>query len=628
MVSIKNLIIVIVFVAVPAIIIGVAFYLKNFIINKRNVTEGNDAHLLRSTKFGKVLGVYHNNTNNTIAWLGIPYAKPPIGPLRWKAPLDPEPWNTLKATHCGSICTQKSDGSPAGEINGSEDCLYLNIIQKKLTNDELSELNTQNKLSHKKAVMVWIHGGGNLYGSGNDPIFIGSNNLVLKNDIIFVSINYRVNYFGWLRIPGRSALKETNEDKSGNYGLLDIIKALEWLKNNIAFFGGDPQNITVFGNSAGGINILGLIISKKAAGLFQKAIIQSCMPLLAGFQTASEAEEYSDVKGAKLSSKELICQLLVDDGKANNREAAKLYLKKNLASYRDISAYLYGKTDKELLRAADNLGMNTAINRGMPFLIQDGSVIPFIGADKNIYSFLSKPANYNEVNIIMGTNKEEMKLFMFIDPHFVGNLMFLKSGISKTAYNRIARYESDIWKAQNLDPIAESLSKNRAVNVYAYRFDWDEELYPFNTLFGAAHAAELAFVFGSFDSMPLPFRIPFTWSPHHKEMKILSERMMTYWTNFAKSAGGNPGTVNGVAWIKWGQQTKDFIIFDSNNEKNTGIRMASGILNKKEILKNFNVENFGIEDQDILRENKSYILSFMHFFYLLSDSEYSAAKKN
>ena len=188
------------------------------------------------------------------AFLGIPFAAPPVGDLRWRAPQPPTPWQGVRqANNHPPACMQR------GNRYMSEDCLYLNVWTKA----ESAEANLP--------VMVWIHGGGWASGANSVPIYDGEQ--FALNEVVLVSVNYRMNAFGWMAHPALSA--ESPEGVSGNYGILDHIAALEWVRDNVAGFGGDPNNVTIFGESAGGGSVYSLLATPLAKGLFHKAISQS-----------------------------------------------------------------------------------------------------------------------------------------------------------------------------------------------------------------------------------------------------------------------------------------------------------------------------------------------------------------
>lgn len=209
-----------------------------------------------NTSSGKVKGFIEENVYK---FYGIPYAKPPINDLRWREPQELNWTGTRNCDNFGSICHQVPN-MPFLYRKGfkmSEDCLYLNIWT--------SELKT------KKPVIFWIHGGGFMRGAGSLPMYDGTS--YAESDAVVVSINYRIGVFGFLAHPLLS--EESGKNVSGNYGLLDQIFALKWIKRNIEKFGGDPENITVMGQSAGGISIASMLISPLAKNLFNKAIIMS-----------------------------------------------------------------------------------------------------------------------------------------------------------------------------------------------------------------------------------------------------------------------------------------------------------------------------------------------------------------
>jgi para-nitrobenzyl esterase len=208
---------------------------------------------------GKVEG---SETKDIRAFKGIPYAAPPVGKLRWAPPQPAEGWDGVRdATRFGAACMQPGPRGPsiyAWDLPAmSEDCLSLNIWAPKDAKDA--------------PVFVWIHGGALTGGSGGDPIYDGS--ALAERGIVVVSINYRLGALGWLAHPQLSA--ESVEGVSGNYGLLDQVAALEWVKRNIGAFGGSAGNVTIAGESAGALSVMYLMTAPAARGLFHKAVAQS-----------------------------------------------------------------------------------------------------------------------------------------------------------------------------------------------------------------------------------------------------------------------------------------------------------------------------------------------------------------
>ena len=223
-----------------------------------------DDPLVRTTECGYVRGIVTGA--DTRAWLGIPYAEPPVGELRWTSPQDLQPWDgILIADEFCSGCTQYGgyftymDPNTYGELVGSEDCLCLNIWRPATEEDDLP-------------VFFWIHGGGNSIGEAGLGVYDGAN-MAHNSNVIVVTVNYRLGPFGWFN---HSALRTGDAlDDSGNFGTLDVIKALEWVSKNISHFGGNPDNVTIAGQSAGGYNVLSLMLSPLAEGLFHRAVVQS-----------------------------------------------------------------------------------------------------------------------------------------------------------------------------------------------------------------------------------------------------------------------------------------------------------------------------------------------------------------
>ena len=211
------------------------------------------------TQSGLVVGVARESAN---VFRAIPYAAPPVGPLRWAPPAPARPWTTpLDASKNGPSCPQpmNADGSPNafGGANGpvSEDCLQLYVFAP--------------KAARKAPVMVWLHGGGHRVGAG--WVYDGSN--FARDGVVVVSINYRLGALGYLAHPALT--RAAGAAPTGNFGLMDQVAALKWVKRNIAAFGGDPGNVTIFGESAGGVSVLALLATPSARGLYHKAVVQS-----------------------------------------------------------------------------------------------------------------------------------------------------------------------------------------------------------------------------------------------------------------------------------------------------------------------------------------------------------------
>ena len=277
------------------------------------ITYVEDLTTLKNTTSGQIIGFKH--INNSTAWFGIPYAKPPINELRWRAPQPIEDsQEIIKATSFSDICFQNRSFVDYSEEKenyiGSEDCLYLNIHSpRNLSGNE------------NLPVMVWIHGGGNTTGAGSGYDF---SRLASEQKVIVITINYRLGPFGWFYHPSLIETTNSKEDKSGNYGLLDQILALKWVKKNIKEFGGNPNNVTIFGESAGGHNVFSLISSNLASGLFHRAISQSGSTRTTSVEDASNYVDDDINPGWPTSSKEIVNNLLIGYNDAKDVYEAKI----------------------------------------------------------------------------------------------------------------------------------------------------------------------------------------------------------------------------------------------------------------------------------------------------------------
>jgi para-nitrobenzyl esterase len=490
------------------------------------------------------------------SWLGIPYAAPPVGERRWRAPLAPEGWTQQRdALRAGSPCIQY--GSPLGGVGtagtrqGAEDCLYLNVYSPRLDATAARDA--------RLPVMVWIHGGGNTIGHA---AFWDGSVLAQRENALVVMINYRLGPFGWFKPPTQDG--DTAEDRSGNYGTLDTIEALRWVARNAAAFGGDPDNVTVFGESAGGTNALALLIAPQAAGLFHRMIIQSL-----GFGFARQ-----DEPAALRATQRALYVALQRSGRAVDVDGAAR-----------IAASLSSAEQAALLRQLDPWDLYSTYERAasewdrIPTVFQDGHVLRS-GA---IIDLLADPSQHHDVPVMLGTNRDEPKIFMAFDPRHVRTALGLPFSLKDPArYDQEARYRSLLWKADGVDSLADVLARHGAP-AWGYRWDWDEQgrafgLVDISRIVGAAHGLEIPFVLGQFDVGP---QSGLLFHARNESARLrLSERMMGYWAEFARRGDpGRGGQADGTAWLPWSSDaaTRDrpldrLLIFDTPSDG--GIRMA------------------------------------------------------
>jgi para-nitrobenzyl esterase len=529
--------------------------------NSEPVVPEADPSSLRSLVSGEVIGYAHPERAAHV-WKGIPFAKPPVGALRWRAPLPPEAWEGVReATVAGNECVQLDMTDPS-EIAGDEDCLVLDVYAPRLEPDAVPTGD------ERKPVMVWIHGGGNSIGSS---AVYDASRIAVEGDVIVIPIQYRLGILGWLSHPSLRASAQTPEDASGNFGTLDTIRALEWVRDNAAAFGGDPQNVTVFGESAGAIDVFALLLSPRAKGLFHRAISQSGMLLAT---EVAQAEGFADDSPRDAGSGEFLLQYLVRDGKAANREAAKPVLAK--MGEAEIEAYLRGKSVPELLAIFQDTMMG-----GMylvPQIFRDGHVI----TAQEPLAALADPAGHNAVPTIAGSNREETKLFALGGSPHVSSIFGIPTGVKdERAHDLEGEYGGMLWKAQGADQPLSALRKAGRNDIWGYRFDWDEEgrllWLDLAQLLGASHAVEMLFVFGFTDLGSWTDNV-FADPPSAER---LSEQMRSYWTHFART--GNPGRGSDgtlTSWEPWGDGR--FLLFDS--EAGGGLRMDDDTLTVESVV--------------------------------------------
>tara|TARA_B100001121_G_scaffold70473_1_gene62357 strand:- start:744 stop:2531 length:1788 start_codon:yes stop_codon:yes gene_type:complete len=493
-----------------------------------------------STSSGVVKGV---EKRNIIIYEDIPYAKPPVGYLRWKAPRRitvPVEIAPKENNFCIQRPSNLGGADGEGPYVGTEDCLYLDITVPKKQNEK------------NLPVMFWIHGGGNT--SGLKDLYDFSK-MVSRHDVIVVRINYRLGPFGWFSHPAIQSFQD-GDDKTSNFGTLDIIMALEWVNKNIENFGGDSENITIFGESAGGHNVLSLLVSKKAKGLFHKAISMS------GYTTTISVE--NAFKSDKKSS-------------TYNYSSSKIVEK--LTSRFNLNNFQGNTTNSKIremlltISAEDFFEPYTerASYDEIPLMTADGIVIPMVGIKKA----LSDPNHVNKVPTIAGSNRDEVKLwlatatyFVDLDYSLIGSILRIpKVELSdKESFEAFNFYRSSAWKIRGVDGPLTSLSNAGNKSLYAYRYDWDDHrrhvIADFKELIGAAHATEIPLLTGNMDLVGGYPLSDFIYPPSVSK-RYTSKNMMKLWTNFAKK--GYPGeSTNNVRWEPYlaGNNSSNFLVLD------------------------------------------------------------------
>jgi para-nitrobenzyl esterase len=538
---------------IALILIGLGANLSDNSINLdqavvgKAVTHIPDPITARETASGPVIGF--TDIANTFGWQGIPYAKAPVGQLRWRAPRPADSWQAPRlALRAPKPCIQSwsflaGESGTSGDIVGGEDCLYLNIWAP------------QKPSASQLPVMLWIHGGGNNQGSSR---FYQGQKLAADQQIIFVSVNYRLGHLGNFSHRSIRNSASSPEDASGNYGLLDIIAALRWIQTNIAVFGGDPGNVTVFGESAGGRNVFGLMASPLAKGLFHRAISQSGSSRT---ETLASAENFYDhsTPGWPFSANELLAEILINENIAIDRAEAVGDI--NSMSDQSIAALLYAQPPESLIKASLANTQNPD-KMHIPQLLRDGHVLP----EKPFAELFADPALYNAVPLIIGSNRDEERAFMASDPRFVRSYFGAIPSIrDRDDYRRFANYYNWRWHGLGGSEMARLMQGGSEQNqVYSYRFDWDESpsswIVDLPKLVGAGHGIEISFVFDDYIGA---MRLPFFYGEDSLEGRTaLSSAIMDYWGQFAHS--GSPGTSSdGQDWLPWSPTGANTMILDS-----------------------------------------------------------------
>jgi para-nitrobenzyl esterase len=450
-----------------------------------------------------VQGKAHGKTINegkVRAFLGLPYAAAPVGDLRWRAPQPAATWKGVRdATNFGAHCAQNRvfDDMIFPDPGPSEDCLYLNVY----TPDGATR-------KSKLPVMVWIHGGGYVGGAGSEPRQNGDF-LPLKG-VVLVTFNYRLGAFGFL---ATSQLAQEGKGAAGNYGLMDMVAALQWVRNNIAAFGGDAGNVTIFGESAGSFAVSTLMASPVARGLFHKAIGES---------------------GAAFHG-----VIALDPLEASAKKGDLWVESLGVKSLDELRALPTAK----ILEATSEMGMN-----GFPPVIDGKLVIEPLeetyAAGRQARVPLLAGWNSDEGSFFAGMTAEhwrEMAVRIFKE-RAEECLKLYPGDTDRQAERSAINYGSDAFIAFSTWKWLEAHRKTGASHVYRYHFELAAPPSEFHPGTFAFHSDEVEYVFGTLDTRPGA-----VW---RLEDRKLSEEMMSYWTNFAKH--GDPNGPGLPEWPKYG----------------------------------------------------------------------------
>lgn len=481
------------------------------------------------TKEGVLSGFILDEETGLEVFRGVRYAEPPFKDLRWRPPVPVQKWKGLKMCQLFSPIAPQNVGKNVSE-HQSEDCLFLNIWTTKT-----------NQPDAKLPVMIWIHGGGLNRGWGHKEFYDGS--AFAERGVVLVSINYRLGALGFLAHPALSA--ESDQGVSGNYGILDQMEALRWVQRNIAVFGGDPDNVTIFGESAGGTSVSALCASPLAQGLFHKAIIQS--PWMFGYidnlaepNFANLKQPYASLPSAETLGVEWASKHTSDQGA------------EGLAALRSLSFTEVVKT--------------VGYYRTRPTV--DGWVLP------DHPQAVFRDGKQAKIPVVVGTTKDEGNYFSgFVDYEkrsefekklvsFYGSdakqVLALYPGETKQELKAAgSEYVTDAWFVQPARQLLDGMAQFSSP-VFQYQFSRG---YPNNPKLGAPHAVELRYVFNTLKN-----------SEEHPESQLLADQVTDYWVQFAKT--GDPNREGLPEWPLYTTKNKAYLDLD--------IEVTSGVDLKKE----------------------------------------------
>jgi para-nitrobenzyl esterase len=438
---------------------------------------------------------------------GVPFARPPMGPLRFAPPQPAVPWAGVRSAETfGPVSWQSSIGlgfMGAGQQPQSEDCLYLNVWTP--------------GLDGRRPVMVWIHGGAFVLGAGSEPLYDGQR-LAARGDVVVVTVNYRLGALGYLSHP---ALRDHATGATGNWGLLDQVAALRWVRDNAEAFGGDPNNITVFGESAGSMSVTTLMATPAARGSFRSAIAQSGAPITGTPEEgAAIAEQVAAAVGVPVEA------------------------------LRDVPAATFVEAQQQLMFGRQSgAGIGAGLSGdALPFRpVIDGAVLP-----RDPHEAIAS-GDAADVALLIGTNRDEMKLFSMLDQSDLDEIGLQQrlhatlgddgDGVLSTyRAARAARGEPvdprELWSAIETDRFFRASAMRFAAaharhqpRTFAYLFCWSSP----SPILGAAHAIELPFVFGTLDTPMIDL-----FAGAGPEVERLSGLVQDAWVRFAHT--GDPST--------------------------------------------------------------------------------------
>lgn len=483
------------------------------------------------TDSGPVTGV---NNKGVCEYKGIPYAMPPVGEMRWRMPQPPQPWTeSMVADKFGSECFQTPMIALAGGDKpiGDEDCLYLNLWARK------------NDSNEKKHVMMFLHGGGFTAGSGSMDTYDGAR-LAATGDVVVVTINYRLGAFGFFMHP---SLAEPDGTLEGNYGIYDQIAALKWIRENIVNFGGDPDNVTIFGESAGGMSVGALLASPLTEGLFHRAVMQSAPVFMMNRSiedTLPVGEELAAVVGCDDPATVADClRAMPSEDVMRKLQGGLMFLADPNKKMKFPSEPLYG-----------------------------GKLIP-----DTPYRMYRDGKYHKDVPVIIGSNRDEFSFFalkehMETREEFEAKISDDRNKISRilgadvltedlTSFYNPDNYESPVYAYSDMmgdiaftcpTRVMANFMAGNDTPVYLYHFKYVSEGIDMIGDWGAFHGSELPIVFGNMTFMGIKFP--------YQNNKIVSRKVRGLWYGFAHN--GIPASEDVPEWPRYDAEKQDYLEID------------------------------------------------------------------
>jgi para-nitrobenzyl esterase len=538
-----------------------------------------DGGLVRTTHLGDVRG---SANAGVFSWKGVPYAKAPVGDLRWKAPQEPEPWTKVRDTkEFGPACAQygriygpgannrydETIGTTLNQAVGSEDCLYLNVWRPSGSAQDLP-------------VIVFFHGGSNVSGYTADPVYDGAALANAANAVV-VTPNFRLGILGFFSLAQLKNGDPRND--SGNFTMLDSIKALQFIRTNARAFGGNPDNVTIMGQSAGAINVWALQTSPEMVAASPKLFHRN-VPLSGGISLASNLPPFrlptlSPASTYVTQGNLLLQNLVIADGFATDAASAAAWIATQ--SNAQIAAYVRSKTPAQLFATLLTKLAPAGYAGSGP--IPDGHVV----ATNPIEAI--KAGDYMKIPVLAGNTRDEGKLFPSFLPLVggTGNARLVTDAQLFTnhfSYDPNAAPQTTVeqWIAPSYLPVnqpvtgftarAETLNqifflasrtnvldalKTQQSNVWYYRFDWDKQPAPWNDIYGAVHVVDLPFIFGNFG--PSLFGNVWFSTANEPGRLELSATMMQTLSTFARNGDPNNAAL-GATWQAWPHK----MVFDAS----------------------------------------------------------------